>query len=816
MVRGELSPAVNRESERAFPPESRRKRGRPPKRQIVGNVAPSFSPIRSVVGDSVPGSDTARLQGFRAASSPMMSIMSPITADKDASNNDESSFDQFDNFVLPLRDNISDDDADPVFGPQPDRDHMLRQQAMSSSRIHTEKTSRESIGEFLAHECDCGSDCTAHFSRSQIQILRNATYDKELANEGPDHCLRVLNSMKHSCTITQKQSFEFAVCNRTVCEQVCCLAHGATPSSWRRGKHAAINDLDRVAKKRKSGKNVPYHVEEKRLLGSERAAQTEKWCLDFIQLHGCQMPDSPLVYLDDIPLTDLCMQCAQELDAIIVPLGNRQFRRLWAKNFAKWCRKRARKPFGTCTVCAGYKARLAAAARDKAELQRIKEEFVQHLLMQKIERGIYYKHRAKGMKGEAISIIIDGMDQSKLTLPHYKLKPKDVAGFLETKITGVLVHGKCFDCYVSEPQVKHDSNLNLTCLHNTLMKLLKSYESGTSPRILYLQVDGGSENKNQWMISYLSLLIEAGLFDKIKMCFLPVGHTHEDIDQAFSRIAVHLNKHDALTYDEFVNAIHKSISHESKRPNMITIGQSYNFKVWLEDRLPKIESWTDNLCYRFSKGYNGTTQMHYKFLCNSPNYFTASINTVVSSFKDLAREARADPTVAEHACGIQMPMGIPETTPPLAEGIDFAQDASDKNNTEDQNPTSERWPPSVIVEDTKICRVCAGTAGRSQKRRKFLKLSLKASRRFFKMKKRTNFTRVRGQHPWRTWRNATALLKSYHGCRCLTGPQPRHPLQHPLCQGVLRSKMWNNRSGKLFRRLCMQTGQRRTKTGPTR
>jgi len=104
------------------------------------------------------------------------------------------------------------------------------------------------------------------------------------------------------------------------------------------------------------------------LLGSERAAQTEKWCEDFIKLHGCQMPDSPLVYLDDIPIVEMCSQCAIDLEDIIKPLTCRQFRRIWAKKFAKWCRKRARKPFGTCTVCAGYKSRLAANARNKEEI----------------------------------------------------------------------------------------------------------------------------------------------------------------------------------------------------------------------------------------------------------------------------------------------------------------------------------------------------------------------------------------------------------------------------------------------------------------
>ena len=96
------------------------------------------------------------------------------------------------------------------------------------------------------------------------------------------------------------------------------------------------------------------------------------------------------------------------------------------------------------------------------------------------------------------------------------------------------------------------------------MKLRRDAPGGVLPRKLYLQVDGGSENKNKWMISYLSLLIEIGMFDLIKMSFLPVGHPHEDIDQAFSRIDVHLGRDDAIDMDELVTAINESFIYKGQ------------------------------------------------------------------------------------------------------------------------------------------------------------------------------------------------------------------------------------------------------------
>ena len=82
--------------------------------------------------------------------------------------------------------------------------------------------------------------------------------------------------------------------------------------------------------------------------------------------------------------------------------------------------------------------------------------------------------------------IIDDMDQSKLTLPHFKLNLKNTGNYLETTITGVLVRGQFFHAYISEPQVCSDSKLNLTCLHTILMKLRGDAKDAVLPRKLYL------------------------------------------------------------------------------------------------------------------------------------------------------------------------------------------------------------------------------------------------------------------------------------------------------------------------------------------
>ena len=65
---------------------------------------------------------------------------------------------------------------------------------------------------------------------------------------------------------------------------------------------------------------------------------------------------------------------------------------------------------------------------------------------------------------------------------------------------------------------------------------------------MFLQLDNCSrENKNHYLLSYVELLVGLGVFQDVQVSFLPVGHTHEDIDQAFSTLARHLLTTDAHT-----------------------------------------------------------------------------------------------------------------------------------------------------------------------------------------------------------------------------------------------------------------------------
>ena len=67
------------------------------------------------------------------------------------------------------------------------------------------------------------------------------------------------------------------------------------------------------------------------------------------------------------------------------------------------------------------------------------------------------------------------------------------------------------------------------------------------PPVLNVQLDNAcSDNKNQYVFSFFSLLVQKEVFRKVYVNFLLVGHVHEDIDAMFGRWSYRLHTNDYL------------------------------------------------------------------------------------------------------------------------------------------------------------------------------------------------------------------------------------------------------------------------------
>jgi hypothetical protein len=83
------------------------------------------------------------------------------------------------------------------------------------------------------------------------------------------------------------------------------------------------------------------------------------------------------------------------------------------------------------------------------------------------------------------------------------------------------------------------------------------------PPTLFIQIDGGKENANKYVLSICEMMIAAGLFKKIELTRLPVGHTHEDIDGKFGRIWRFMRNRSAYTPQQYAELLQKCFETKS-------------------------------------------------------------------------------------------------------------------------------------------------------------------------------------------------------------------------------------------------------------
>jgi hypothetical protein len=122
--------------------------------------------------------------------------------------------------------------------------------------------------------------------------------------------------------------------------------------------------------------------------------------------------------------------------------------------------------------------------------------------------------------------------------------------------------------------------LIITALFHQIISTLQLLANNNkNPPLLWLQLDNASgENKNRWMLAFLCWLVHHGWFYEITVCFLPPGHTHIDIDQMFSTMAIWLFKNSVHFFTDMINSLPKVYKNSQQCPTGSVLGSLYNWK----------------------------------------------------------------------------------------------------------------------------------------------------------------------------------------------------------------------------------------------
>jgi hypothetical protein len=276
--------------------------------------------------------------------------------------------------------------------------------------------------------------------------------------------------------------------------------------------------------------------------------------------------------------------------------SSKYFYMVWRTECEK-IKVRAWLKFAKCDECIDIRKQ-RKATKQGACLKKIREQESAHIKFVKAERQSYYKRRLRAIEdpSQYLSMVIDGADQQAYALPYHHVQTHSSQKAIRVPIHmyGVMVHGIGTWAYVYHDSVRQGNNV--TC--DVLFRTLEAIEAAgrTLPDTLYLQLDNTvKQNKSKYLMSYLAWLVDTGVFKRIVVSFLPVGHTHEDIDQLFSRIAVLLRQRNARSRRELADVIQEAYHKEglvNNCPSVFAVESVINWSDFIEPYLNPMDGIT--------------------------------------------------------------------------------------------------------------------------------------------------------------------------------------------------------------------------------
>lgn len=342
-----------------------------------------------------------------------------------------------------------------------------------------------------------------------------------------------------------------------------------------------------------------------------------------------KMPDKLEQHLPFFKKSEVYVRFMEEhaLLHLTVPPSPSYFYKVW-KTWCNSIKVRKVSRFAKCDVCEELRAALLRDSRPSTSTKDLLLRRKRHVDMVARERREYQRKKEDAIlqPGSYCSICIDGADQSAFGLPHFAVNAKSTRGrALKVKLVGLLEHGpeKRLYLYTMTEEFETGANHIIECLHRFINdRSLK----GRLPSTLYIQLDNCSrENKNRYFLSFLESLVAWNVFEEIHASFLPVGHTHIDIDQSFSCTSRRLRSYDAITLTD----LHRQLRASFTPPPIVNhIRNVVNFSGLCkqEKNIAKLPKFTHFRYFRFNRASGGTletggkykTICHVKILSNDP------------------------------------------------------------------------------------------------------------------------------------------------------------------------------------------------------
>lgn len=252
---------------------------------------------------------------------------------------------------------------------------------------------------------------------------------------------------------------------------------------------------------------------------------------------------------------------------------------VWEEGFRSRLFIRPKSQHGKCSICLRHKAVVKKLRRNLPARAAQMKQYQLHLCKQYSDRQIYWQNRSHARLADekpdgttTLCLAVDSIDHSKFAWPRScAMSAKEFGQFIRPclSVTMALLHGKACLVYVSESHVSHDSSWTCDLICHVLEVVRQEFGEVDLRRCsLHCHGDNASkELKNNSVCRLLSALVGCRRLHSCSLNTLQSGHSHEDIDQAFSSLAGHIaNEAELHTPAAFIESIQRWLSKASTRP----------------------------------------------------------------------------------------------------------------------------------------------------------------------------------------------------------------------------------------------------------